>query len=339
MKIRNIMYIILMFFFVVLAYFFFDRGFNVRTKIVVNYQEKSDLSYKVYLHDNDIYTSEYLGMNDRYIKSLVDNIAVNYDYNILFDKDISGYYTYKVVGTLVAYQDDINDSLWEKDYVLENSKTEVINSNKVNSITVKDTLKIDYYKFVDELDKFRKDYNINANGYLMVKVIIDDELDFLKMDKFVKDSKEIKMLIPLSYDTFKISVINDNNNIDKFYDFSKKENVNYVLLVIGAFSLSLGISFFALTIRNMIITYNRTSEYQKELKKILNKYDNIIVNVKRIYNIKKYNIIYVASFKEMLDVYDKVEVPISYKEIKKGQKALFLIMNDDKAWIYELMAK
>ena len=74
MKVRNILYIILMVIFTVFAYFLFDRGFNVKTKIVVNYQEKSDLNYRVYLHDNDIYNREYLGMNDKYISKLVDNI-------------------------------------------------------------------------------------------------------------------------------------------------------------------------------------------------------------------------------------------------------------------------
>ena len=55
MKVRNIIYVFLMALFIVLAYFLLDCGFNAKTKIAVNYQEKSDLSYKVYLYDNEIY--------------------------------------------------------------------------------------------------------------------------------------------------------------------------------------------------------------------------------------------------------------------------------------------
>ena len=146
------------------------------------------------------------------------------------------------------------------------------------------------------------------------------------------------MIIPLSYDTFKINVINDNNNIDKFYDFSKKESVNYLFLIIGAFSLSLGISFLALTIRNMILSYKKTSDYQKELRMILKDYSDIIVEVKRFYNKKKYNLIYVDTFKELMDVYNKVGNPISYREVKKDKEAIFIIIDDDNAWIYRLNA-
>ena len=78
MKVRNILYIILMFIFIVLAYLFFDRGLNAKTKIYVTYQEKSDISYKVYLKENDIYDKKYLNMNERYITSLVDYIDINY---------------------------------------------------------------------------------------------------------------------------------------------------------------------------------------------------------------------------------------------------------------------
>ena len=339
MKIRNIIYILLMVLFTVFAYLLFDRGFNVKTKIVVNYQEKSDLNYKVYLHDNDIYNRDYLGMNDRYITKIVDNIMVDFNYSIMFDKSISGYYTYKVIGTLVAYQDDINDSLWEKDYVLLNDQTKVLNANDLKSIEIKDGINIDYDKYIDELDKFEKGYNIDISGYLMVKVIIKENLDFSYVDKLVEDEKEIKMIIPLSYDTFKINVSNDNNNVDSFYDFSKKEPVNYLLLIIGAFSLSLGISFLALTIRNMVLFYRMVSDYQKELKMIFKDYSDIIVEVKRFYNKKKYNLIYVNNFKELLDVYNKVGNPISYKEVKKDQEAIFIIIDDDNAWIYRLLSK
>ena len=339
MKVRNILYIILMVIFTVFAYFLFDRGFNVKTKIVVNYQEKSDLNYRVYLHDNDIYNREYLGMNDKYISKLVDNIMIDFNYNIMFDKDISGYYTYKVVGTLVAYQDDITDSLWEKEYVLLNDQTNVLNANDLKSIEIKDGINIDYDKYQDELNKFKQDYDIDVSGYLMVKVIIKENIDFFGIDKVVEDEKEIKMIIPLSYDTFKINVINDNNTVDKIYDFSKKEPVNYLLLIIGAFNLSLGISFLALTIRNMVLSYRKTSDYQKELRMILNDYSDIIVEVKRFYNKKKYNLIYVDTFKELMDVYNKVGNPISYREVKKDQEAIFIIIDDDNAWIYRLLSK
>ena len=46
--------------------------------------------------------------------------------------------------------------------------------------------------------------------------------------------------------------------------------------------------------------------------------------------------IYVTSFAELLDAYRRVENPISYKEVKKNEETIFLMIDDDNAWIYTL---
>ena len=295
MKFRNILYIVFMVIFMALSYLLFDRGMNVRTKRIVNYQEDSDVIYKVYLHDNDIYQKEYLNMNERYVSELVDYIDVEFNYNSLFDKDISGYYSYMVTGSLVAYEDDITDSLWKKEYNLMDMKTEVLNQNNLREINICDKISIDYDTYKKEIEKFKNDYNIAISGYLDVDIIINENLQFLGIDNVTEEKKEIKLLIPLSYDTFKINVINDNHNVDSYYDFSTKERVNYLLILFGLLSLSIGLSFLALTIRNMVIASKNGFDYNKEINKILNDHSDIIINVKRFYNKKKYNLIYVDS--------------------------------------------
>ena len=125
MKFKNILWIILMIIFITLAYLLFDRGFNVKTKVIVNYEEKSDVIYKVYLKDNDIYNKDYLNMNEKYISKLVDKIDIDFKYNSLFDKDINGYYGYRVDSKIITYKDNINDIIWTKDYQILNNKVNV----------------------------------------------------------------------------------------------------------------------------------------------------------------------------------------------------------------------
>lgn len=338
MKIRNILYIILMIIFMVFAYLFFDRGFNTRTKVYVTYQEKSDISYKVYLHKNDIYDREYLNMNERYITSLVNHIDIDFFYSSLFNHKLNGYYGYKVIGTLVGYTDDINDSLFKKETNLLN-KTVPLNQDDLMDIKIDDKIVIDYSKYVSELAKLNREYKLNAKGYLEVSIIINENLDFFGNDKVINENREMKLIIPLSYDTFKINIINDNNHSDSYYDFSKKEKINYIFLVIGAFCLSLGISFLALTIRNMINESRDEINYRKELKRIINNYSDVLVNVNKFYSTHKYNLVYVASFSELMDAYRRVQNPISYKEVKKNEETIFLMIDEDNAWIYPLVKK
>lgn len=336
MKVRNILYIFLMIIFIVLAYLFFDRGINVKTKIFVTYQEKSDITYKVYLHENDIYNKRYLNMNERYLANLVDDIDINFAYNSLFSRELNGYYTYSVTSALVGYTDDINESLFRKEDILLN-KTVPLNQNNLSEIKINDKVIIDYDKYFNELKKYNDEYNTKISGYLEVLMKINENLDFFGNERIIKDTKEMKLIIPLSYETFKISIQNDNNNVDKYYDFSKKEKINFIFLVIGAFCLSVGISFFALTIRNMINESHDEINYRKELKRIINNNSEILVKVKKFYSKHKYNLIYVASFAELMDAYRRVENPISYKEVKKNEETIFLMIDEDNAWIYRLV--
>lgn len=339
MKFKNITYVILMIFFMAISYLLISGGLNTKTKIVANYKEKSDLSYLVYLHENDIYQDAYLEMNQKYIADLVDYVDISFNYNNHFDKDVNGYYSYVVIGNLVAYEEEGKESLFKKEYTLMDLKATVLDGNNIRDINIEDTLAVDYDTYREEILKFKKDYDIDVYGYLDVKVIIKLNLEFKGIERVVEDEKEMTINIPLGDETFRIVRDNDNNKKDSYYDFSKNERVNYLLILIGMFSLSIGISFLALTLRNMIIANRMGHSYQKELDRILTEYDDIIVTVKRFYNRKKYNLIYVESFKELMDAYDKVGNPITFRETKKGEEATFLMTQDDNAWIYKLKNK
>ena len=218
-------------------------------------------------------------------------------------------------------------------------KANVLDANNIREINVNDSFSIDYDKYRDELLNFKKNYNIDVIGYLDVTINIKNNLQFREITKVDEKNKEIKLIIPLSYDTFKINIENDKHNLGSYYDFSKKEKVNSFLMILGAFSLSIGLSFLALTIRNMIIASKEGFNYQKELTKILEEHSDIIVNVKRFYNKKKYNLIYVDSFKELMDVHSRVGNPISFREVKKNEEAIFLMTEEDNAWIYKMTSK
>ena len=338
MKKRSILYIVLMIIFLTFAYLLIYSGLNTLVKINIPYQEKSQVEYLVNLKENDIYNENSLGMNKNYITKLVDDIVVDFNYQAVFTRDLSGYYSYGVNVDVVAYEDDINDPLWIKEEEVLKDKVEVLNKNKIRDISIKDQVVIDYDKYKSMIDNFKNDYDISVSGYLMVKIKIHMINNFRGIDNDIMDDKVIKVIIPLSYDTFKIRVINDYNKINNYYEFIKKSDVNYLLLILGCLSGSIGIALMSLIIKEMIEISNSESKYTKELKHILKEYSEEIVNVDKLYNKKKYNLIYVNSFDELMDVYKRVDSPISYKEIDKNKCAVFVIMEEDNAWIYQLVS-
>ena len=339
MKFRDYLYAIAMIFFAVCTYLLFDRGFNLRTKKIVNYQEKSGITYRVYLHKNDEFKDEYLGMNQRYISKLVDKIRFSINYDSLFSKNINGYYSYDVVANLHGYLADNDEEIWKNEYKLIDNKVVVLNKTNDKDINIEDVAVFDYDRCLEDLNNFKNKYNLDVVGYVDVVVTIRENLQFSGISKVITDEKKMTVKIPMSQDTFRIAINNDNNNIDNYYDFSKREKINYWFIVIGAFSLSLAISFLALIIRSIAIMYHEKYDYKTKLKKILTEYDAIIVNIKKFYNRKKYNLIDVDTFDELLDVYNTIGNPISFREVRKNKEAMFIILDEDNAWVYRLLNK
>lgn len=337
MKKKSFLYVILMIVFFVLTYLFGNVAFKTKTKIYVNYQNKSTVNYQVKLLDNDIYEDEFLPMGESYISSLVDYIEINYNYEVLYDTKINGFYSYNIDTEVVAYEDDINDSLWKKTYPLTENQVILLNQNDTFVTKASDRIRINFGKYKQILDDFVSKYDIPISGYLMVNFNVQKNLDFKGFRNVIEDDDAIKVIIPLTYDTFKINVIDNNNEIGSYNEFSRLKDVNYLLLVFSAFCLAVALSILAVVIKDILMISKNESKYILERDKILRKYADKIINVNKFYNIKKYNLIYVDSFNELLDVYKKKEAPISFREIKKNYKALFVIIDDENAWIYEMV--
>ena len=147
MKKHSLFLIIIMVVSFTFAYLFFYSGIKTKVKIFANYQENSDVSYNVILNDNNIYDNNVIGEDEKYI-------LIDFNYYVLYDKYISGYYSYSVDSYVVAYEDDINDSLWIKENKLLDNKVTVLNQNKLNEIDIKDSVEIDYQYYKNFIDSF-----------------------------------------------------------------------------------------------------------------------------------------------------------------------------------------
>ena len=330
---RSIFYVILMSVYGVLGYIFLDSGFNTKTRVKVDYEDNSSVYYDVkYLNDSYKDTD-----NGKYVANMVNYIDMNYIYNNIISEYVSGYYKYNVEGYLITYEDDITDSLWERKYELVKDKVVVIDQNNVNSIKVEDNFRIDYRKYRNEILDFIDEYEIDINGYLQIRINVSEFLNFDSTNNEYADNKVISVNIPLTDDIFKIKV-NNIDNVDSYYEFTSNKSMNIIFLVIGTFCVAMTVASIVMIIRQFGIIYNNQNKYKKETRRILSKYEDCIVCVKRFYVNKKYNMIYVSSFLELMDVYEKKNKMISFKETKKDKEAIFVIIDGDDAWIYKLVA-
>ena len=294
---KELLYAILMIIFFTISYIFLNTGFNTFTKISINYQEKSTSHYEIKFLENDIYDLTLKNNDWNLLSNLIDDINIHYDYKVTFSDYAIGYYKYKVTIKEIYFSND--DIISEKAITEGEEKTSLLDKEKI--ILINDYININYDNYKKEFITTKEKYGINPSSKLLVEINIYENVSFNKKEDNELTNK-ISFEIPLSDEIIRIKSNNiDSNN--RINELSKKEDINYFLILVGLMFLSLGITFLVSVVLIIKNIYNREKTYKEKLKQILTKHDNVIINVKKIVNIKKYNLIYVENFKELLDVY------------------------------------
>ena len=296
---------------------FFLNGINSETKIKVYYQNGSLVNYNLNYDNNS---------------SLLDSIDINYIYKSIFSEDITAQYSYSVSAYLHAYKKNIKDVIWFRKYDLLEDK--IFDVNDEDSVEIKDSIKLDYKKYRKELDDFLSSEGISAKGYLNVQISFLEYLDKKEKDDVKNVPKVINIDIMMEDKGANISVKNVLEK-DSYYKFDKHNIMNFVFVTLSMICFSFAFSFLFLIIRQFKFISDRQNKYLREIKKILSKYDYCIVKVNKLYVSKKYNMIYLDNFEDLLDIYNSRNVMINYKETKRGMESIFVIIETENAWIYK----
>lgn len=310
----------------------FRGGIETKTKKEIAYRENGNIDYSVYLKDNDYYNSNHLGKDRTYIASLIDNIKINFNYDLKFDKDISNDVTYKIIAKVYVIDKNRNNSIiYDSNEVLDSKK---IKANDLIHIT--DSVTIDYDKYNNLVRGFKTAYSLSSESYLEVSMNINTKGDYSDFDKDIKNNSVLSMKIPLTEQTVAVeSNYNEINKNDKFIEYSNTEIINYVYFIISIILFILLVIILIYISRYLIITRGRKSSYKKRLNKILKEYDRVIVNAKHDYDYGNLTVIDVKTFEELLDVKDNVEGPIVFVEIN-SIKSVFLVKHQESIYRYTL---
>ena len=334
--IKKIIFIIIAFVSLFLSLALFKLGTSDFKNSDIKFNESSTADYKVYLKENNFFEEPYLGKDQIYISSLIDYIDIAFNYNIDFEKKLSGEYKYYIKGIISATQlNNKNNSYWEKEYILSEEK-EVIYKD-LDKIHLDTNIKVDYQKYNDLLLDFKKAYNLSVDGRLKIVLEVENELQDETKDESFEKKSNVMVSIPLTKAAIEVPIeITSSSGVGDLVS-KKANNNNIVYTACKALALSLFILsaiIFVKVIVEMIKEKEKDGKYKNELRKILKNYDSIIVNTKNVLNISELNIIDVDSFNELIDAHNEVRQPINFTEDNFG--ATFILINDKTVWRYVL---
>lgn len=315
----------------------FFTYFKNKEENYVTYDEKSDISYKVYLKENEFFESNYLESNNQYIANLINNITANFQYELLFDKDvgIEYQYSYKVDANVNVYDKDTNNVLFSKTENLLPSR-EYMTSQK--QVKINEFINIDYNYFNDLINKFVNTYDLeDAESVLTIdmQITTSDSCDSYMSNNI--NTSTMSLSIPLTTKTVAIEVSNDLIETENNIMLCEVDEKNYIILVFAMLFSLLDLIIIIYLIKYEIKTRTAETIYLKKLKKILNNYGAYIQEIADDFNVRGYQLIKIMTFEDLLEIRDTIKQPILMKQNKEKNSAYFMIPSNSKqVYIYRL---
>lgn len=321
------------------SFLFISSSLNIKTvkeKEILNYNTNSKVGYVVNLKENNYFSEKVLPEGEQYITSVIDNIEIDYNYNLSAAKKVNATYNYKIIANVNAHHKvdaTTNKKVWSKDYVLKES--EIFNINDDTNINISDKIKISYDEYNKIINDFKKDYMLAVTSKvdIYMQVFVNGEFDENKFD----DESKMLISVPLSEQTIAISKdYKENNNKAITNKVVVKRFNNVFTFVLGVIFGVVGLFLILKQLLQIIQDDKKQSNYIKTLRKYLHDYADIIATVKSKPNTSNLKLIEFVNFEELVNAQDDLRVPIIFCEKKKNEEGYFYLITQDCAYFYVL---
>lgn len=321
------------------SFIFISSSYNFYTtkkEVLLNYNSESNIKYLVNLKENNYFSETSLKMGEQYITSLIRDIEIDYNYKFNSDKKINGSYKYKIVARVNAdhkVDSATTKKIWSKDYDLFESDEFKLNDS--NEFKIKENININYDKYNEIVNNFKKDYMIALTSRVDVYMFVYIT-GMYDGNKFIEDSS-LMTRIPLSEQTINITneyIEKDAGNLSRKIVIDRFNNI--YLFILGIILFIVGCYLIIKQVLIVLSDSQKQSEYIKKLKKYLHDYDDIIATVKHKPKTDGLKEIEFVNFEELIDAQDNLRVPIIFCETKKNERGYFYLISQECAYFYVL---
>lgn len=332
---RLILSILAFMLFLIFGLMFLLKSFSFVEQKIINYDEKSNLDYKVYLKENEFYEKDYLEKDKLYIASLIDKISIDFNYTFTSSENIDLDFNYDIIGRVVISDSEGKTPYYEKEYILLENKKVAMNNSNIQDI--KESIDIDYEYYNNLANNFKMTFGVNTTSNLIVYLKINKTSN--NENTVLNNTSTMLLTIPLSEKSINIKM--DYKEIDNSSTLLKKSTINinnviYIIVAIIFIIISIVMLIKSMRLSNLVI--GRKSIYDKYIDRLLTEYDRLIVESSTFPTFKNKEIIKIDKFKELLDVRDNLRRPITYYSVTKHQKSYFYIYYEDKIYLHTVKA-
>lgn len=315
------------------AYYFINNGFVTKDIVSLNYNENGDIKYDVIFNENDYYNENSLAENVVYIPSLINKINTKFMYNYYVSDKILMDYSYDIIAEVIIYGSN-DDILYRDEKVLFENDEE---ANIINKININKLVEVDYKYYYDFVSSYVAQYGVGSKAVLNVRMDVENIGKYELFENNIVKRNNFSLSIPLMGNEAKITLTNGEYlNEGDYEELVKTGSIKEISLYVGLIFFVVDILAIVYFITFIYKISPKKTKYCKLRDGILNDYDNLIVNSRKIPVITDETIVDCYSFAELLDAQRTLQKPIIYYEIVRNQKCAFVIVDDSTIYRYIL---
>lgn len=319
-----------------LAAFIYGYTYNQRGTYI-EYVEKSNVDYKVYLKDNDEYEEESLNGGYAYIVELIDRIETEFEYKIDMNQDNVKYkYSYSVDAQLEILDKKYNKPLYAPVDVIVEKKTYQQDSSE--DLVIKESFVIDYNEYNDKARKFISDYSLkNIQAKIIVKMHINVVSSCEDFETDATDDYSVSLNIDLNDTTTAINLSatapTEENKIASCNDSAGKV-LGYKIASIACGILDAGL--IAAIVIFVLYTRDKNTDYSSKVNRVLRNYRSYIQKINNEFEAQGYQILRVDTINELLEIRDTLQKPILFTENEDKTTSKFFILTEQIMYLFKI---
>ena len=306
---------------------------------VLSYSVTNSADYKVNLVENNFYETPTLGKGELVPVTFIKDIEVDFSSYLSASKQIDMNYSYRITGTITATasdngKEDSGGKIWTKNYTFVEPKS--MTETASTGYNVQEKVVIDYKVYNDLVNQYKLKAAIPMDAVLTVTLSVDANSDV--EGNALNENNSVSVKIPLSVATVMISTSDDGTESKNLVNTQEiAASKNYVLLGI---SVVIFLGSLAATIYLLKGLRKMTEEHSLVIKfnKIMRDYNQVIIEIEELPEVKNAAVIEVKAFKDMLDVQKELHLPIMCERAKDDviTNNIFYIVNQNQIFKYRM---
>ncbi len=287
--------------------------YRVSKNTYISYTEDSNISYKVNYKPNQHYPN---GPDNEqaYVSSLVDSINTDFTYSLKTESEEVEYEYSYVIDVQTAVKNKDGKVLWSPTETYKESAA--VKQSGKSQLIIADSVTIPFEAYYTAAEQFVNDLGLeNTKSELTVTMQVT-VLSICKDFDGERTSNTYftSMKLPLMEQTFGINITESVGEAQKQILATENSTFKTVFGRMALGGLFTDIALAVLLILFVYLTRNTDINYTIKVKRIVSSYKSYIQKIYGEFDSSGYQVVFIDSFREMLEIRDTIQSPILMSE-------------------------